>query len=187
MPTINQFHIRSAVRELNAGGVIAYPTEGVWGLGCDPFDPFAVAQIYALKQRSAAKGLILVAAGIDQLAPFLMELTASEVDRISTGWPGPITWLVPHGDTVPAWVTGGSPVVALRVSAHPIVAALCSAFGGPVVSTSANPSGQPPARNALQARQYFADGLDYVLPGALGGQLGPTPIKDLRSGRILRG
>lgn len=187
MPTINQFHIRSAVRALNAGGVIAYPTEGVWGLGCDPFDPFAVARLCALKRRDPGKGLILVAAAIDQFAPFLMELTAAELGLIASGWPGPNTWLVPHAGLIPAWISGDHSAVALRVSAHPIVAALCAEFGGPLVSTSANPSGRPPARSALQVRHYFAGGLDYVVPGALGGQRRPTPIKDLRSGRILRG
>lgn len=183
----NHFHIRRAVLALQSGGVIAYPTEGVWGLGCDPFDVLAVASIFGLKQRDPAKGLILVAATIEQFEPFLSGLSAQERAQLSASWPGPTTWLIPHGGSVPAWITGGSAEVALRVSAHPGVAALCRAFGGPLVSTSANPSGRPPALDAMHVRHYFPEQLDYVLPGALGGQLGPTPIRDLRSGRMLRG
>lgn len=184
---LNRFQIRRAVRALDAGGVIAYPTEGVWGLGCDPFDAQAVARVCALKQRDPAKGLILIAAAIEQVAPLLADLSATELQTIGAGWPGPLTWLVPHDGRVPDWITGGSSEVAVRVSAHPIVSALCREFGGPVVSTSANPSGRPPARTALQVRCYFSDQLDYILPGALGGQRGPTPIRDLRSGHMLRG
>jgi L-threonylcarbamoyladenylate synthase len=116
----------------------------------------------------------------------LADLTASELRTLCAGWPGPLTWLVPHGGYAPDWITGGSSVVAVRVSAHPVVSALCREFGGPIVSTSANPSGRSPARTALQVRRYFADQLDYILPGALGGQRGSTPIRDLRSGQLLR-
>ena len=184
---LNPFQIRTAVRALQAGGVIAYPTEGVWGLGCDPFDSQAVARVCALKQRDPGKGLILIAAAIEQVAPLLADLSASELQTLSANWPGPLTWLVPHGGRVPDWITGGSPSVAVRVSAHEGVSALCREFGGPLVSTSANPSGRQPARTTLQVRRYFTEQLDYILPGALGGQRGPTPIKDLRSGHVLRG
>ena len=183
---VNRFHLRRAALALHGGGLIAYPTEGVWGLGCDPFDPHAVSRLLELKQRNPAKGLILVAAEIDQLAPFLAGLSASEYQQLASGWPGPQTWLIPHGGAIPDWISGGSLRVALRVSAHPGVAALCREFGGPLVSTSANPAGKPPARNALQVRRYFGDRVDYVLPGTLGGQRGPTPIRDLRSGRMVR-
>ncbi len=179
-------HIRQATRALRRGGVIAYPTEGVWGLGCDPFDPDAVAKVLALKQREVSKGLILIAASIGQFDPYLQSLTGPQREQLNKSWPGPQTWVVPHGATLPDWITGYKQTVALRVSAHPIVAALCRAFGGPIVSTSANPSGRAPARNSLQVRRYFPRQLDYILPGALGGQVGPTPIRDLLSGRLLR-
>lgn len=184
---MSKIHIRQAVSALRRGGVIAYPTEGVWGLGCDPFDPDAVARVLELKQREVGKGLILIAATIEQCEPYLCALTSEQRDLLKRSWPGPQTWVIPHGGTLPAWVTGYKSTVALRVSAHPVVAALCRAFGGPLVSTSANPSGRTPARNGLQVRQYFSDRLDYILPGRLGGQVGPTPIRDLVSGNLLRG
>lgn len=180
-------HIRQAVSALRRGGVIAYPTEGVWGLGCDPFDPNAVAKVLELKQREVTKGLILIAATIAQCEPYLGVLTPAQRDLLDRGWPGPQTWVIPHGGTLPGWVTGYKPTVALRVSAHPIVAALCRTFGGPLVSTSANPSGRTPANSSLQVRRYFSDRLDYILPGKLGGQSGPTPIRDLVTGNTLRG
>lgn len=179
--------IRQAARALKRGGVIAYPTEGVWGLGCDPFDPAAVARLLELKQRDVGKGLILVAASVEQFEPFLSALNPAQRERLAQSWPGPQTWVVSHGATLPGWVTGYQATVALRVSAHPIVAALCRCYGGPIVSTSANPSGRPPARSALKVRRYFGAKLDYVLQGKLGGQLGPTPIRELASGRLLRG
>jgi len=184
---INLQHVRLAARALHAGGVIAYPTEGVWGLGCDPFDRQAVTRLLELKQRDPAKGLILIAADWAQIEPHLTPLTTAQRERLHATWPGPQTWLVPHNGSIPVWITGGHATVALRISAHPLVAALARAFGGPVVSTSANPSARPPARSALRVRCYFPDQLDYVLPGQLGGQLGPTPIRDLRSGDWRRG
>ncbi|MDB6061922.1 MAG: yrdC [Verrucomicrobiaceae bacterium] len=183
---INRFHIRRAALALQSGGVIAYPTEGVWGLGCDPLDPLAVDRVLALKQRDPKKGLILVAASIGQFEPLLDGLSAQEREKLEAGWPGPLTWLVPHSGLIPAWISGGNSSVALRVSAHPTIIALCAAFGGPIVSTSANPSGRPAAINALQVRHYFCERLDYVLPGQRGDQRGPTAIKDLRSDRLLR-
>lgn len=180
-------HVRLAVQALRAGGVIAYPTEGVWGLGCDPFDVNAVARLLDLKRRDPAKGLILVAADITQIEPFLAPLTDSQRAQLLKTWPGPQTWVIPHNGSIPEWISGGQPTVAVRVSAHPLVAALTRAFGRPLVSTSANPSTRPPARSALRVRCYFPQQLDYVLPGRLGGQRGPTPIRDLSTGNLRRG
>lgn len=186
---MSTIHIRQAVQVLRRGGVIAYPTEGVWGLGCDPLDPTAVAKLLALKRREVAKGLILVAATIEQFEPYLQAVTPVQRALLERSWPGPQTWVVPHGGTLPDWITGYKPTVALRVSAHPATSALCRAYGAPIVSTSANPAGRPAARTSLKVHRYFAEGgieLDYVLQGRLGGQLGPTPIRDLSSGRLLR-
>jgi L-threonylcarbamoyladenylate synthase len=180
------FRIRHAARILRAGGVIAYPTEGVWGVGCDPDNEEAFAHLLALKQREPAKGVILIAASIAQVQPYLDGLRAAQIRQLEATWPGAFTWIVPDNGVAPLWVTGGRPGLALRVSAHPLVRALCEAFGGPIVSTSANPSGRPAAKTALRVRRYFPAGLDYVLKGPLGGQRGPTPIRDLVSGEVVR-
>lgn len=184
---IPEFLVRIAVRKLRAGGVIAYPTEGVWGLGCDPCNETAVRRLLALKQRDPAKGLILVAADIDQFEPLLQKVSAHHRERLDASWPGPHTWLVDDEGKAPRLIRGRHSRVALRVSAHPLVRSLCRAFGGPVVSTSANPAGRPAPLSAWQVRRYFGRRLDFILPGPLGGQRGPTPIRDLATGRVLRG
>ena len=178
--------LRAAVSALHAGGVIACPTEAVWGLSCDPDDPQAVYRLLALKQRPVAKGLILVAAAESQLGFLLRGLDPEDRARLSATWPGPTTWLVPHRKRVPYWIHGEHDTVAVRVSAHPVVSALCRAWGGPLVSTSANPGGARPARALFQVRRYFGDALDGLVPGAVGGQQRPTGIRDLASGEIIR-
>lgn len=182
----NPLHLDRAARVLRAGGVIACATEGVWGLGCDPFDAAAVARVLALKGRSAAQGLILVAADIAQVEPLLCRVPAAVRAALEASWPGPVTWIVPVRDELPAWIVGRHASAALRVTAHPQLRALCRAFGGPLVSTSANPHGLPAARTELGVRRYFRDRIDYILPGETGGRRGPSRICDALTGRILR-
>lgn len=182
----SHFRIRLAADILRAGGVIAYPTEGVWGLGCDPHNADAVGRLLDLKRRDPAKGLILVAAAIEQFAPYLEGLDVAALERLRSTWPGPVTWLVPDNGFAPAWITGRHHSLALRVSAHSQIGALCRAFGGPIVSTSANPGGRPAATTALRVRRYFPAQLDYVLCGALGGRRGPSAIRDLMTDKVLR-
>ena len=177
-----------AVRHLRSGGIIAYPTEGVFGLGCDPCNDQAVAEILALKGRAAGKGLIIIAADFDQLLPFILLPEPPVLERVLASWPGPVTWLLPAAPWVPDRLTGGRATIACRVTDHPIAAQLCRAFGAPLVSTSANPSGRPPAKSLLQVRRYFGRQKDRLLliPGPLGKLKGPTPIYDALTGRRLR-
>ncbi|MFT4676720.1 MAG: L-threonylcarbamoyladenylate synthase [Candidatus Azotimanducaceae bacterium] len=172
---------------LRQGAVIAYPTEGVWGLGCVPEDFDAVARLLALKGRPWQKGLILVASNIDQIKPYVEALNESELAELYEVWPGPVTYLLPRSSRTPTWVSGEHQTVAIRVSAHPVIQSICSELGQPIVSTSANPAGKPPAANRLLLTQYFADQLDYVVPGDLGDLNGPSEIRDLRTRSIVRG
>ncbi len=184
---MNHWHIKQAVATLHRGGVLAYPTEAVWGLGCDPYQADAVERLLQLKQRPLEKGLILVAASMDQLRPLLRPLSRAQRAELELSWPGPTTWLVPDpNNCIPHWIKGEYSSVAVRVSAHPQVAALCRAFGGPVVSSSANLAGAEAARTATQVRRVFGYQLDYLLSGQLGGQERPSTIRDLSSGAILR-
>lgn len=178
--------VRHAVQALAAGGVIACPTESVWGLSCDPARQQAVMRLLSLKQRPLAKGLILIASSEAQVEYLLADLSAGQRRELTASWPGPTTWLVPHHGRVAPWVHGEHDTVAVRVSAHPVVQALCTAWGGPLVSTSANPAGAQPPRAQYQVRRYFGDALDYILPGAVGGNPRPSEIRDLRSGTVLR-
>ena len=181
----SQWQIHSVARVVRAGGVIAYPTEAVWGLGCDPWNAVAVQRLLALKGRNAAKGLILVAASIEQFAFLLGDLPERWLDRLATTWPGPHTWLVPHRQLLPLWITGEHETVALRVNLHALVREQCLTCG-PLVSTSANPAGRPAARSRLRVQQYFADQLDGLLNGSLGGRRNPSTIRDLASAAIVR-
>ncbi len=178
--------LRVICRVLRAGGLIAYPTEGVYGLGCDPANPVALARLLALKHRSAGMGLILIAADMVQLRPWLAPLDAEVEQRLARGWPGPLTWVVPVAEGAPRLLTGGRHSLAVRVSAHPLCRQLCRAWGGPLVSTSANRHGRPPARSALQVRRWLGSGVDFVVSGPLGGLKGPTPIRDALDNRVLR-
>ena len=179
--------ITRAAGVMRGGGVIAYPTEAVWGLGCDPFNPDAVSYLLSLKQRDVAKGVILVAADMVQLAPFLDGVNREQLQKLQLSWPGAITWLVPDNGAAPWWIRGDHSAVALRVSAHPLVAQLCRAFGGPIVSTSANLAGQPAARHLWQVKKHFGGLLDDYVPGALGGATRPSIIRDLLTDTVLRG
>jgi len=169
------------------GSVFAYPTEAVYGLGCNPWHSEAVEKIYDLKQRPRHKGLILCAAHISQFEPFLQALSAEQLDHLGHYWPGPHTFVVPLPEDHPwPWLAlGEKPSIALRVSAHPVVQSICSLVG-PVVSTSANPAGLPPARRSWQVRRYFGESVSCVVSGSLGVLTQPTQITDLVSGKVLR-
>lgn len=172
---------------MRQGGVIAYPTEAVWGLGCDPFNEAALERLLALKSRPRHKGVILVASSIDQISPLLEPLTDAQRQRLMDTWPGPYTWLLPdEAHRVPEWIKGKHRSVAVRVSTHPVVKALCESFGGPIVSTSANPAGADPAKDLLRVNIYFAKKIDAVVPGALGQLAQPTQIRDLLSDQLIR-
>lgn len=179
------WRVRRVAQIIRSGGVVAYPTEAVWGLGCDPWNEAAVAQVLALKSRSPAKGLILIAQCIHQFDFLLRDLPQAWVNRLVGSWPGPNTWLVPHQGRLPVWVTGTHDTVALRVTAHPLARDLC-ALVGPLISTSANPAGRPAARSRLRVEQYFSHQLDAVLGGRLGGRRHPSMIRDAATGYVIR-
>lgn len=184
----NPLAIADAAAALKLGRILAYPTEAVWGLGCDPFDETAVMHLLAIKQRPVDKGLILIAGALAQFDG-LLDWDALPTDRseaVFASWPGPHTWVVPATGRVPHWITGAHDGVAVRVSAHPAVVALCAAFGGPLVSTSANRSGEPPVFRREQLDPALLAAIDGVCAGETGGLSSPTAIRDARSGAQLR-
>jgi len=184
---VEQQEINAAVDVLNNQGVIAYPTEAVWGLGCDPYSQGAVSKILSIKHRPEAKGLILVAACMSQFGRLLNGLSASQLQCLQMSWPGPVTWIIEdNNDLIPQWIKGDFSSVAVRVSDHPAVVALCQAYGGFLVSTSANPSGLSPASDEGACRSYFGTKVDYYLPGDLGSCTKPSSIRILNDGAIVR-
>lgn len=177
--------LSQAIKTLRDGELIAYPTEAVWGVGCDPLNESAVTKLLTLKQRPVEKGLILVAATIEQFSAYLTDVSREQYQQLQVSWPGFQTWVVPAPDWVPKWLTGDFTGIALRVSTHPVVRELCLEFDGPLVSTSANPAGQPPAMTVRQVKHYFAEQA-LIVPGELGGADAPSSIIDLVSGQPLR-
>lgn len=183
---ISYLYLQRAASIVRCGGVIAYPTEAVFGLGCDPGNETAVRRLLVMKRRPLSKGLILIAADLSQLKPFIDPLDRQSLNSIEATWPGPVTWLLPARWKAPYWLRGAHPTLAVRVTAHPLAAALCRTCGGPLVSTSANLSGQPPARNGKQVRRQLGGVVDYIVSGKTGGAAKPTEIRDLNSGRVMR-
>ncbi len=182
--------ISRAVTALREGRVIAYPTESVWGVGCDPWDEGAVMTLLHLKQRPVAKGLILIAASVAQIEPFLAGLTAEQRDTVVSTWTDPnapaSTWLVPLTADIPTWISGAHDKVALRVTRHSEAQALCAAFGRPIVSTSANPSGEPAALDAETVIRYFGEQV-MIVAGQTSGATQPSIIRDAVTGVVVRG
>lgn len=172
---------------LENGEVFAYPTEAVFGLGCDPDNEQAVQRLLALKKRSVDKGLILVANTYSQLLPYVDDklIPMDKRTEIFSSWPGPITWLLPASAKAPVWITGDSKLIAVRVSRHPIVQQLCEWAGKPLVSTSANVSGAEPAKTAGEVIQQFADKV-LLVEGEIGGRDKPSEIRNGLTGQIIR-
>ncbi len=186
MSSIQNHRLRLAAHVIQRGGVLAYPTEAVYGLGCDPWNPLAVARLLAIKQRHVSKGLILIAADLAQLEPFVEELSEAQMAVIHAGWPGSNTWLLPAHSTTPDWLTGRFRTLAVRVTAHPLAARLCRIYGGAIVSSSANLASHPPARTSLQVRLALQEQPDYLLTGACGASRRPSTIRDGLTGQVLR-
>ncbi len=174
--------IALAAAVVRNGGVIAYATESCFGLGCDPSDRAAVVRLLRVKRRPAHKGLILMAADIEQLRHYVTRIPRKAL----LSWPGPYTWLLDATAGTPAWIRGAHACVAVRVTRHAQAAALCRAARMAIVSTSANRSGETPARSYYEALRRLGDELDYVLPGQIGGLRSPTPILHGVTGNVIR-
>lgn len=174
------------IKILEGGGVIAYPTEAVYGLGCRADDRAAVERICALKQRPLEQGVIVLIHDLEQLGDWIEPLDEPQLARLRTTWPGPVTWLIPATSRCPAWLKGRHPTLAVRQSAHPLCQQLCAALDVPLVSTSANRSGEPPARSAAAARTIFGDRIDQVIDAPLGESETPSAIFELHTGNQVR-
>lgn len=175
------------VEVLNQHQVIAYPTEAVFGVGCDPDSEAAVMRLLALKQRPVEKGLILIADSFEQLKPYIDDAALTEEQRqtVFSHWPGPVTFVFPARADTPKWLTGRFNSLAVRVTDHPLVKNLCRTFGKPLVSTSANLTGLPPCRTADEVYAQF--GPDFpVLKGETGGRANPSEIRDALTGELFR-
>jgi len=180
------WQLRQAVGALRGGGIIAYPTETVYGLGCDPLNPDAIENLLSLKQRPVEKGLILIGAKLEHLQPYIDIDDAELLQKLKTTGPQPTTWVVPARKHTPAWLTGQHSSIAVRITSHPIAAAICTRFENAIVSTSANPSKLPSACSSLTVNRYFHGKLDYVLHNSIKLDNKPSEIRDLLSDKVFR-
>lgn len=184
--SLPHWRIQMAVRYLANGGIVAYPTEAVFGLGCDPFNEQAVQRILELKNRPINKGLILIAAEFAQIAPLIKVPDNDVLNNMLSTWPGPTTWVVRANASVPPWLRGSHDSLAVRITNHPIASDLCLAFNQPLVSTSANITGFQPAKTTLKVRQLFGISEILIVPGPLGQETRTTAIFDAKSGNKIR-
>lgn len=182
---LNAALIRKLRRHLKQGGIIAYPTESCYGLGCDPRNRRAVIRLLRLKGRPQHKGLILIGAEFSQLQSYAAPLNSGDWQKISPTWPGPVTWLLPASPFTPSWLCGGHHSIAIRVTAHPLAAGLCRAVRMALVSTSANRSGLKSVRTYSDCVKTFADKV-LVVPGLSGKHRRPSSIRDLKTGAVIR-
>ncbi len=173
---------------IEAGGIIAYPTEAVYGIGCDPDNAEALKKVLTIKQRPWEKGLIIVAGNFEQLQHYVdfSLLTTEQICQVKAKWPGPVTQVMPALESVSPKLRGRFDTIAVRISAHPVVQALCEAAGKAIVSTSANLAGEEPIRSGEEIEQQFQTQIDALVLGELGAQTRPSTIIDARSGQILR-
>ena len=172
---------------IKQGGIVAYPTEAVYGLGCDPMNEQAVERLSEIKKRPRHKNYILIADDFSQLRPFCAAIDASRWQCIKRDWPGPYTWIFPITKLCPHWLCHNEVGIAVRVTAHPLAAELSKLCGHALVSTSANISGKAPAKTWQVVAATFKDTIDYIVRGEISDRAGnPTIIRDAISGQRLR-
>jgi len=177
--------LRNAAKVIRHGGVIAYPTEAVFGLGCNPLDAAAVETICAIKNRALSKGLILIGATLEQLLPYC-QLSIAQQKKINTATAKPVTWIVPVHPDCPPWINGHHSSIAIRLTRHKIAAQLCLQSNMALISTSANISGHMPARTALSVQRMFANDIDFIVHGDTNRLAKPSEIRDIITGKVIR-
>lgn len=176
--------LRHAARVIRAGGVVACPTEGVFGFSCAPDEPAAILRVLDIKQRDVLAGLLLIAANAEQLSGWAV--LPDDGPDLRAPADKPVTWVVPAAPGVSGLIRGRHDSVAVRITEHPVAAELCHLADMPLISTSANIAGRPPARTPYVLRREFHRLVDCIVPGACGPAAGPSEIRDLESGRVLR-
>jgi len=186
--TINELSIFSGVNAIREGKVIVYPTESVYGFGCDPMQPQAIEKIIALKKRPSHKGFILIISHISQLDLYLDKdkVTERNWGVVEKSWPGPVTWILPAKKDVNDFLLGPNQTIAIRMTAHPISKALCDEMNGAIVSTSVNRSEQAPIKQPEIIQSQFSGNISGIVAGDLGTQSKPSWVIDFATQSVLR-
>ncbi len=182
MQTIDSY---TASNLLHDGEIIIYPTESIYGIGCDPWNESSVNKIYEIKNRPSNKPMIIVGSDIAQIEKLVdvRSLNRSVIDS----WPGHSTWLIPSNKSCPPWLKDAiTAKVAIRISEHETVKKLCIDFGKPLISTSANLSEVLPSKDKAEIEKIFSSSIEYIVEGLLGGSESPSIIRDMLTGEIVR-
>lgn len=181
-------NINEAISVLREEGVIAYPTESVFGLGCDPDSELALSKLLKIKKRSSSKGMLVVSHDFSLVTKYINFTQVNESDLMYTKefWPGPFTFLFPASDSCSPLLIGDHLTIAIRISTHPIIKALCSCFNKPIVSTSANFSGKSPCISLTEVHEHFDNVVDFIVDGETLNYTKPSTIIDLKTKIILR-
>lgn len=175
-----------AISVIQSGGIIVYPTESIYGLGCNPFKEEAVLNLLSLKKRSVKKGLILIASHVQQILPLIQPIVANDLARALKTWPGHHTWIFPKSSLTPTWVSGSFDTIAVRVSSHPIVKVLCDKLDLPLVSTSANLTNHTALKSINEIKIQFGDKIDAYINAPLGNQAKASKMTVAHSSKQLR-
>ena len=174
-----------ALEALSEGQIIAIPTESVYGLSVDSANPEAVENLLKLKNRDRSKGFILITGSLEDCENLIEPLTPQQKYLLEQHWPGPVTFVIPAKSSVPDYLKGEHEGLAIRISDHPILGAIAKDLGRPLISTSANPEGLPPAKTAADVKKYFGKKV-AIVEGNLGSLRKPTDIINLLTGKRIR-
>jgi len=166
-----------AADAVRAGGIVGFPTDTVYGIGCNPFDVSAIRAIYRLKGRASTKALPLLLSGPDQLVRVTRRLTPNATLLGSRFWPGALTVVMEKSQDLPSELSGDD-TIAVRVPDHEQLRAFLKACGGFLAVTSANPSDQPDAQTAQEVAAYFQSGLAVVVDGGRSSGGRPSTVID---------
>ena len=178
--------IYSSIEWLSAGKILAHPTEGIWGLGCDALNKSSFSKIYDLKKRPQNKSFILLIPSILSIKKYLIALSKEDLNFLNKIWPGHTTVLVKYNKNLPSHLCNDNGKIAIRVSNHLPIKQLLNGFNGFMISTSANISGQKNLQNPNQIIDTFDD-IDLAYYDALSGEkTKPSSIIDLESRKVIR-
>jgi len=177
--------LQEAAKWIRSGGLVALPTDTLYGLAADPFRADAVARVFLVKGRAAERALPLVAADLNQIAAHLGPLTPAAHRLATRFWPGPLTLLMAAPAALALDVTGGTGRVGVRVPAHDVARAICRAVARPITATSANRSGQPATADPAEVERTLGDDVDLLIDVGLTPGGAPSTVVDVTGPRPL--
>lgn len=184
---MSPWRIRHYVQSIEHGAVFAYPTDTIWGLGCHPSNQEAIQRVQQIKRRSPRKGLILLSNDFEYCRAYVDDALYNHYcSLLSQSQPKPTTWILQASESCPQWLTGSRETVAIRITQASLIEALCGELKHPLVSTSANRSGEPPSRNSYLIHKHFRQHVDFIIDGFDTGTKKASEIRDAKNGIILR-